>query len=164
MTAAAFAGGCAPRPKTVIDAFPKSGAATPWTLQDQVWSGTFDEAASALGDDAERWRGFEPQRVWLAIYRHDRQPKQTLTVRVFALATPAAARQALDAIRQFEGAAPLDIGQGGCWRAGGLAYVHGRLAIEIFGADNAWASQTQAAFLATYIEKFMPAGVADDPR
>ncbi len=47
--------GCAAMPRTVVEAFPPARVATPWVLQDEVWVGSFEEAAPALGEDAGTW-------------------------------------------------------------------------------------------------------------
>ena len=61
--------GCEGKRVTIADTFPKSAYASPWRLQGDVWSGSLEEATLGLGDEAQHWAVFEPERVWLAIYR-----------------------------------------------------------------------------------------------
>src|SRR5688572_9708842 len=72
--------GCADR-RAMIDAFPTGAAASPWLLDGAVWSGDFESAAAAIGDDAAAWRRLAPRRVWLAVYKHESRPTQRITIR-----------------------------------------------------------------------------------
>ena len=155
--------GCAARNTAVSDAFPVGSVASPWVLQGEIWSGTFDEAAPALGDDAETWRKLTPTRVWLAIYGHELQPERCVKVRCFAFATPENARTA------YNVAAPLvasrfQAGDEGCWTEIGVLYRWGRLVFDIFGDQATWASQVQASYLSAVISRQMPPGAPENPQ
>lgn len=155
--------GCADTRRPVTVAFPPAAAAWPWILQDAVWSGSFDESAPGLGEDAEKWRDHHPTRVWLAIYRHERDPRRRLTVRCFAFESSENARAALESFRPAD-AQPFDAGDEGCWTGVGVVFRWGRLVLEVFGPDASWGSQTQSSLLAAFLIKRMPAGAPEDPR
>jgi len=155
--------GCVGRNATVGEAFPPAAVAAPWLLSEPVWRGSFEEAAAALGDDAEVWRRFSPTRVWLAVYRHESDPEKRLTVRCLAFTSAEQARQAYTALAP-PAAAPYEIGDGGCWTDIGVLFHWGRLVFDIFGPQAAWTSQVQANYLAAIISRRMPAGLTDDPR
>lgn len=159
-----LAGGCAQRPATVVDAFPPARVATPWVLAGEVWSGTLAEAGPGLGEDAARWRGLGVEHVWLARYEHEDNPQRILTVRCLALPTPAAARRLFDELRPREDAWPFHGGDAGCWTGIGVLVQWGRLVIDVFGSEQSWSSEVQAALLAGHLLKRMPAGVPDEPR
>jgi hypothetical protein len=154
--------GCATT-QTVADAFPPARVATPWILQGEVWTGTFDEAATALGGDAEGWRQYEPQRAWLAKYAHEDKPERTITVRAFAFATPASAERAYLRFAPVT-AKPFAVADGGCWTEVGVLFHWKRLVFDIFGTRQSWDNEVQAAMLAGCITRRMPAGLPDQPR
>ncbi len=155
--------GCAQQHGTVVDAFPPAAAATPWILQDAVWSGTFDEAASALGDAAEAWAKHNLTWVWLAKYRHESHAEYCLTVRCFAFESPAEAHAAFDSYRPV-GAKSFRVGDAGCWTEFGVMFQWGRVVFDIFGDEASWNNELQAALLAGCIEQRMPPGVPENPR
>jgi hypothetical protein len=155
--------GCAAERRSVAEAFPPGSVASPWRLQGEVWCGTLDEAAAALGNDADRWRELGPTRVWLAVYRHEDKPAQTVTVRCFAFETADAARRAYDAVRPADAQA-YEAGDAGCWTEIGVLFQWGRLVLDVFGHDASWGSQVQASLLAAFITKRMPPGAPGNPQ
>ena len=159
-----FLCGCEQKRVSVADTFPKGSYASPWVLQGEVWSGTLGEAASGLGEEAEQWGRFAPERVWLAVYRHDTRANHKLTVRTWAFASTEQARRAFE---HFRPANPneLKAGDEGCWTPDGILVRWGRLGFDIFGSSpSAVASPEQAVYLLAFIEKRMPAGLPDAPR
>ncbi len=162
--AGAGLGGCNARHVSVADTFPKSSYATPWVLRGEVWSGSLDQAADAVGEEAERWAAFEPERVWLAVYRHDTRAGHELAVRVWAFASREHARQAYEHFRPDD-ADLLEAGDEACWTADGVLVRWGRLVFDIFGrGPSTSASPEQAVYLLAFFEKRMPAELPDDPR
>ncbi len=154
--------GCAAR-HTLADAFPPGSVAAPWVLREPVWSGSFDEAAPALGTDAGAWAKHRPTRLWLAVYEHEQTPQRRLKVRCFAFETGAAAEAAFEALRPPL-QRPYPLGDAGAWTDNGVLFRCGRLVFDIFGDEGALQSQTQATVLATAIVRRMPRGAADEPR
>jgi hypothetical protein len=133
-------------------------------LQDVVWDGSFERAAAALGDEAPAWGAFDPEHVWLAVYRHDTRAEHKLTVRAFAFSSPEQARRAFTRFRPTD-ADELEAGDAGCWTEDGVLVLWGRMVFDIFGSDpSAFASPEQAMYLLAFIEKKMPAGLPDAPR
>jgi hypothetical protein len=159
----AVVSGCVGPARSVTEAFPAGSLAAPWVLQSGVWSGSFEEAAAALGDDVAVWREYSPARAWLAVYCHEDALERCLKVRCFALASQEDARQAFEAVRPL-GAQPFKYGDIGCWTEIGVLFQWGRLVIEVFGPDASWGSQVQSAMLATHIAKRMPPGLLENPR
>jgi hypothetical protein len=155
--------GCAANRLTISDAFPPGSMADPWVLQGEVWTGSFDEAAPALGDDTEKWREYGPTRAWLAIYCHETEPQRCLKVRCFAFPAAENAREAFDEFRPFD-AKPFQCGDGGCWTEVGVLFHWGRLVFDIFGGDASWGSQVESSMLAVFIAQRMPAGAPDNPQ
>jgi hypothetical protein len=155
--------GCASPARSVVQVFPPGSTVAPWLLQHDVWTGRLDEAAPALGGDVAFWHQWKPEQVWLAVYCHEEVLERCLKVRCFALPSRAAARQAFEAL-QPQGARPFKYGDAGCWTDIGVLIQWGRLVVEIFGGDASWNSQVQAALLATFIAKRMPAGLPENPR
>ena len=155
--------GCAARNVTVASSLPAAAVAAPWVLTEPVWKGTFDRAAPALGDDAERWRPFSPTAVWLAVYRHETRDGRKLTARIFALPSDADARRAYE---HFAPAGAKAFGEGGesGWTRLGVLIRRDRLVIEIFGSDDSWSSQFAAARLAGFVETKMPADLPKAPQ
>ncbi len=156
-------GGCTSPARFVVDVFPPGSTAAPWLLQQEVWTGRFADAAQALGDDATFWSAQAPERLWLAVYCHEDVPDRCLKVRCFALSSRDAAQRAFDALQPPQ-ARPFKYGDAGCWTDLGVLFQWGRLVVEIFGVDASWSSQMQAALLATFIAKRMPAGLPENPR
>lgn len=155
--------GCTDR-RALIDAFPTGAAASPWLLDGSVWSGDFESAASAIGDDAPGWRRLAPRRVWLAVYKHESRPTQRITIRVFDLGSRAQAQVAYDEFKP-----PLvpgfSAGDSACWTSDGLLLRWGRLVLDIFGGDaQRGAVPEQAVYLLAFLEKNMPPGVPENPR
>lgn len=157
--------GCAEK-RSMIDAFPPGSIASPWVLIDDVWSGTFEQASPGIGAEAEKWRRFSPQRVWLASYKHDQRPQSRLTVRAFAFETAAAARAAYDHFEPIGPARrPFEAGDRGCWTDDGVMFVWGRLVFDIFASSPTQeASAEQAVYLCGHIERRMNAELAGAPR
>ncbi len=155
--------GCAGKRASLVDAFPPAASAAPWELDGEVWAGTFDEAAPALGDDAKTWAALEPTRVWLAVYTHQQRPGRRLTVRCLAFESPDRARQAYDAFKP-PAAKSFDCGDDGCWTEIGVLIHWRRLVLDIFGDSPSWNSEVESAMLAGRIEQLMPPGAPDDPR
>jgi hypothetical protein len=155
--------GCAPSKGTVAMAFPQASAAAPWVLEGQVWSGSFTDAGAALGPDALEWRPFGPQRVWLAVYRHESEAQRKLTARAFSFETPAAARSAWEAMRPVR-AKSFRAGDEGCWTEIGVMFVWGRLVFDIFGQQPSLPSEVAAASLTGYIQHNLRPGLADAPQ
>ncbi len=153
--------GCAAERRSVAEAFPVASVAAPWRLEGEVWSGAWDEAAPALGADADAWRPHGATRVWLAVYRHEDEPRRTVTVRGFAFASADAAREAYEALKPAE-AKRYEAGDAGCWTEVGVLFRWGRLVFDVFGQDASWGSQVQASLLAAYITKRMPPGAPGD--
>jgi hypothetical protein len=148
----------------VVDAFPPAASASPWVLVEEVWQGSFKEAAPALGDDAATWATHDPQWVWLARYEHERHPGYVLTARALAFPLADDARAAFDAFRAPEAkdfAGPWDAG---CWTDIGVMFRWGRLVFDIFGERAAWSNELQSAMLANGIAKRMPPGAPEEPR
>lgn len=153
--------GCeAQRGGAVIDAFPPGSMAAPWILQDDVWVGSFELAANALGEDAAAWAEYDPNRVWLAIYCHQDDREGCLTVRGFQFASADAARRAYEAFAPID-ADPLEAGDAGCWTDIGVMFRWGRLVFEVFGREATWANQVRSSFLTAYLTKRMPKGAVD---
>jgi hypothetical protein len=133
-------------------------------LQDAVWDGSFERAAAGLGEEAEQWRAFDPEHVWLAVYQHDTRPEHKLTVRAFAFSPAEQARRAFEHFRPPDADA-FQVGDEGCWTEDGVLVLWGRMVFDIFGNDpSAFASPEQAVYLLAFIEKKMPAGLPDAPR
>lgn len=158
----ALIAGCGRRTATIADAFPRAAMAAPWVLAREVWNGSFAEAEAALGPDADPWRMFGPQRVWLAVYRHEYEPHKKLTLRAFAFESRERAREAYTYFRPL-GGSDFKAGDAGCWTEVGVLFVWGRLVFEIFGWEGSWPSQVQAAVLAAFVQKHMPPGLPDEP-
>ncbi len=155
--------GCASQHATVVDSFPPAALADPWTLNDDVWQGSFAAAAPALGDEADRWARFGPQHVWLAIYTHAHLPHRKLTVRCFSYTSTEQARRAYEHFMPND-AQPYAAGDAGCWTDLGVLFCWGKLVFDIFGQDAPWDSQLQSGALAAYITNRMPAHLPDDPQ
>jgi hypothetical protein len=155
--------GCATHTTAVVEAFPVGSVALPWVLQGEIWSGTFDEAAPALGGDAETWRKLGPTRVWLAVYGHESQPGRCVKVRCFAFATVENARAAYKVAAPVLGSA-FQAGEEGCWTDIGVLYRWGRLVFDIFGDQATWASQVQASYVSAVINRQMPSGAPANPQ
>ena len=165
----AFVAGCSgrtlgPKVDSVAETLPPASVAAPWILQDEIWTGAWEAAAPALGDDADEWGRFEPQRVWLAIYRHESDAQRRMTVRAFAFRSADEARRAYEFFRPHEDAEPFEIGDGGAWTDLGVLFAWGRLVFEIFGDRPTWSNQLQAVFIGSVIEKRMPPALPEDPR
>ncbi len=157
-------GGCGGKRATLADAFPTGSYASPWLLQGALWDGSFEQAADALGDEAESWGAFDSEHVWLAVYRHDTRAEHRLTVRAFAFSSREQARRAFDHFRPAD-ADELEAGDAGCWTEDGVLVLWGRLVFDIFGNDpSAFASPEQAVYLLAFVEKKMPAGLPDAPQ
>ncbi len=153
--------GCA-SPAHIDEAFPPARVADPWILDGAVWSGTFDDAAAALGDDAAVLAPLGPRRVWIARYRHVSEPR-ALVARGLALGDVESARLAYRAACPAQGR-EFDRGDEGCWTDVGVAFRRERLVIEVFGQPPSWASTVQAAVLATYIDRRLtPRALTDLP-
>ena len=155
--------GCAANRLAIRDSFPPGSMAAPWVLQGEVWTGSFDDAAPALGDDANTWRKLGPTRAWLAVYCHETEPQRCLKVRCLAFPVADDARQAFDEFRPFD-AKPFQCGDAGCWTEFGVLFQWGRLVFDIFGGDASWGSQVESSMLAVFIAKRMPAGAPDNPQ
>jgi hypothetical protein len=141
--------------RTMLDAFPPGGTASPWVLTGDVWNGTFEQSREGIGAEAEQWAKHAPKRVWLANYSHDTRPRDRLTVRILQFESPDAARAAYDL---FEPVGPerraFDAGDRGCWTADGVLFVWGRVVFDIFGNGTAFgAIPEQAAYLAGFLER-----------
>jgi len=156
-------GGCGQNRHRVVDAFPTARVAAPWILEGEVWTGTFEDAAPALGDDAETWKKFSPTRVWLARYTREGDPARVLTVRCFAFDSPETARAAFEVFRPPL-AKPLRAGDVGCWTECGVLFQWQRLVFDIFGDDVSWGSEVNSSVMAAIIARRMPAGVPENPQ
>jgi len=155
--------GCQATRVTISDTFPKGTLASPWVLDGEVWDGEFSAASDSLGEEGEQWAGLDPWHVWLAVYRHDTQPRQKLILRAFAFASPDDARRAYDAVRP-RAPETLSMGDQACWTDDGVLVRWGRLVIDVFGVGTTRSSAPeQALYLAAFIEKKMPAGLPDAP-
>lgn len=156
--------GCSEKRVALIDAFPHGALAAPWALQGPVWSGTFAQAAEGLGVDADRWKAFSPERVWLAVYQHDTQRSRRMTVRAFAMETPARAQQAyLEFVPA--GAKAFKAGDEGVWTTDGVFFRWGRLVFDVFNSDaKKSAIPEQAVYLVAFLEKNMPRGLPEQPQ
>lgn len=154
---------CQARQMTLAEVLPPASYASPWVLRDGVWSGEFGRAADALGDEAAEWASPPPERVWLAVYRHEQQPTRTLTVRAFGFASSAEARAAYERHRPAK-AATFGAGDEACWTSDGVLVLWGRLVLDIFSAGAVRAEPEQAVYLLACIEKRMPPGLPDAPR
>jgi hypothetical protein len=139
-------------------------AAAPWRLRAAVWSGGFDEAAAALGEDAQRWGRFEPSRVWLAVYERGDDPETRLTLRVFAFESAERAEQAYGRNRP-DAAGSFAVGDEGCWLPDGVLFRWSRLVFESFVYEPAGHETAESVVpFVGYIERRMPAGLPGDPR
>lgn len=147
--------GCVKSPRTIEAAFPRGIAADPWALVDDVWTGPALRAASAIGDDWKRIEPHHPGRAWLAVYRHERDPERTVTVRAFQFDSPRTARRVFDAWRP-EDAPPFKIGDAGCFTDIGVMFVWGDTFFDIFANKADWNAQMQAAYLTGFIENKLP--------
>lgn len=156
-------GGCAWQAKTITAVFPAGSQAAPWVLQDAVWDGSFAQAARGLGEDAKDWRRFRPTHVWLAVYRHEDDPKRRTTVRAFAFDSRVAARKAYEHFRPTDAKA-FNAGDEGCWTEIGVLFVWGRMVFDVFGNDASFSSQGQSAYVTALIEKEMPTTLPEAPR
>ena len=156
--------GCSAKHGTIADTFPKSGSASPWILNGEVWSGTLEQAAAAIGEDAVAWGAFEPRQVWLAIYRHETRPANELTVRAWEFASVARAQEVYKFFSPGD-ADSLKAGDDACWTQDGILVLWGRMVFDIFGrGPAALASPEQAVYLLAFIEKGMPADLPENPR
>lgn len=156
--------GCNATRVTIADTFPKGSYATPWVLRGEVWSGSLARAVESLGEEAEQWRVFEPERLWLGVYQHDTRGDQELVVRVWAFSSLDQARRAYEQLRPDKPDA-LEAGDEGCWTDDGILVRWGRLVFDIFGrGPSGLASPEQAVYLLAFFEKQMPADLPDDPR
>lgn len=161
------AAGCTQHTATLTDAFPPAGVASPWILSGEVWNGSFEEAAPALGDDAETWRAHNPAGVWIAKYCLERRDDLCLTIRGFSFETADDARQAYDAFRPPDARPFGEDGESwdaGCWTEIGVLFQWGRLVFDVFGVGASLGDELQSAMLAAHLAKRMPAGIPDDPR
>ena len=148
-------GGCVKSPRTIEAAFPRGLAADPWALVDDVWTGPAVRAASAVGHDWKRIEPHHPERAWLAVYRHERNPERTVTVRAFEFDSRKTAQ------RVFENWKPQDapqfkIGDGGCFTEIGVMFVWGDTFFDVFANNADWNAQMQAAYLTGFIENKLP--------
>lgn len=156
--------GCAARNITIADVLPKGAYASPWILEQDVWSGPFELAAAGLGEEAEGWRALAPQHAWLARYAHEADPGQQLRVRVFSFADEHEAGRAFEHFRP-PAAGSIRAGDAACWTEDGILVQWGRLVLEIFGnAPEGYARPEQAVYLLACIEKRMPPALPRDPR
>lgn len=164
LTTAGLLAGCAQQEVTIADTFPPAAAARPWSLSQAPWSGAFEQAAAALGDDAQRWRTWQPQRVWLAVYVDPARPDARLTVRVFSFADAQTAGLAWAALRPA-GCEPFRAGDAGCWTDDGVIFRWGRLVYEVFVASaTERLAPEQTATVVGWIEKRTPADLPGEPR
>lgn len=162
LLSAAF--GCAPRPSAVVDAFPKGSCAAPWRLEGRVWTGRFEQAADAFGQEAESWVRFGPRRVWLANYAHEERPGERMSVRVLSFESAAAARSAYEHHQPLK-TEPLRAGDSACWTEDGILVLWGRLVLDIFAnAPHGHARPEQAVYLLAFFERAMSPQLAADPR
>ncbi len=156
--------GCVARGVKLVEVFPAGSVASPWRAEGPIWTGPFEEAAVALGDDAEGWRTHEPQRAWLARYAHDQRAGEHLLVRALSFAAPDAALRAFEAHLPLD-AQRIDAGDAAGWTADGILVRWGRLVFDIFGdAPSGMARPEQAVYLFAFIERRMPDDLPDDPR
>lgn len=163
-TTLAFATGCAQRRPRLARVFPHNSAAWPWLLRQSIWEGSIDQAASALGHDAELWQKLKPDRVWLAVYDHATRDDTQLAVRVFRFPTADEARAAYDAVRPPDAEA-FDIGDAGCWTSDGLLFVWGRLVFDVLiRSQSGEVDPEQTIAVVSFLEHRMPPGLPADPR
>jgi hypothetical protein len=156
--------GCASRATLLTDAFPPGSSARPWVLREPAWSGSFDSAAPALGDEAGDWAALGARQVWLAIYQHEQDARARLTARVFSFESAEAAREAY---RRFQPlpASGFRAGDEGCWTDVGVMFVWGKLLVDVFTSDpSTKASPEQAAFLVGLMERRMHPRLASEPQ
>lgn len=155
--------GCAQRRPAITEALPIASVATPWALEGALWTGDFDAARGALGDSADTWSLFQPQRVWLADYHHDTQRESRLTVRIFALASRSRAEEAYSLLSPFN-RQELKAGDEACWLRDGVLIRWGKLVVEIFSADpQVQVAPEQAFYLWAIIEKRLTREMAESP-
>jgi len=158
-----LAAGCQNKRTNIAGTFPIGGMADPWILEGTVWSGDPEQAAEGVGEDAEPWSAFEPQRVWLAVYRHDIRLRHTLVIRAWAFASQEQARQAYLHF-QPNVPEPLKAGDEGCWTKDGVLVLWGRMVFDIFGrGPGRLASPEQAVYLWAFLEKRMPPDLPLNP-
>jgi hypothetical protein len=155
--------GCASRTGVVADAFPPAALASPWELQGTVWSGTFEEATNALGDETPDWRRCEPTHAWIAKYCHVQTSHRCLTVRIFAFNDRAHAERAYTFF-QPKDPRPFKAGDAGCWTDFGVLIRWGRLVIDVFGPAASLDDQLQSGLLAGFLVNGMPTRAPDNPR
>ncbi len=162
--ALAFATGCAQRRPRLVRVFPHNSAAWPWLLRQNIWEGSIDQAASALGRDAEIWQKLQPDHVWLAVYDHATRDDTQLVVRVFRFPTADDARAAYDAVRPPHAEA-FDIGDAGCWTSDGVLFVWGRLVFDVLiRSERGEVDPEQTIAVVSFLEHRMPPGLPADPR
>lgn len=155
--------GCAGRDMTLVEAFPPAATADPWFLHEPVWTGPFEAAIEALGDDAQTWAGCNPTQVWLAVYCHRDLSERCLKVRAFAFADIADAHRAFEAFRPPD-AKRYHVGDEGCWTEIGVLFRWGRVVFDVFGPEASWGSQVQSSYLAAVLVKRTPPTLVEDPR
>ena len=144
--------GCTARHITIADTFPKGSYASPWVLQGKVWSGSLEQAADGIGDEATQWGTFGPERVWLAVYQHDTRVAHKLVVRAWEHFCPDDTRS-------------LQAGDEGCWTDDGILVLWGRMVFDIFGSGpSTLTSPGQAVYLLAFFEKQMPPDLPSAPR
>ncbi len=160
----AFAPGCASRTPRLSQIFPRDTTAWPWVLRQNVWEGTIDQAAPALGRDAEIWQKLRPDHVWLAVYDHATREDTQLVVRVFRFPTADDARAAYEAVRPPD-AEPFRIGDAGCWTSDGLLFRWGRLVFDVLiRSRSGHIDPEQTIAVVSFLEHRMPPGLPQDPR
>ena len=156
--------GCQQRRVTIAEAFPLGSFASPWELDGRVWSGTPAEAAEAVGADYAAWSACDPERIWLAVYRHDTRKNDTLTVRAWSFPSVEQASRAYDKFRPME-ASKLAAGDAACWTKDGILVLWGRVVFDIFGRGPTGGSNPeQAVYLLACLEKKMPRDLPSNPQ
>ncbi len=160
----ALLAGCSARTKTVTDTFPKGRAASPWVLRGEVWSGSAEDAAQGLGNEAESIKSLGPDHVWLAVYDHENRGKRTMTVRAYSFESDDASQRAYDRLRPSS-AKSFTGGSASCWTNDGLLIRWGRMLFDLFGSNpQDQAGPEQAVYLWAFVERAMPRGLPENPR
>lgn len=156
--------GCESPQRSVAETFPPGELIAPWQFEgEKVWSGSFADARPALGDDADTWGEYSPQRVWIANYRHRQKEGRRLVIRAFAFADVDIARAVLARFRP-ENAEPVEIREEGFHTQVGVMMRRGRMVYDVFSDETGFATEFQTEVMARYVEKTLSSERALDPK
>lgn len=155
--------GCASKSPRLDRALPVGHQASPWVLDGIIWSGRIEDAAESLGEEAAAWSDPMPQRIWLAVYRHDTKPEVRLVLRALSYDSRETAARVYDVHRPAR-AEDFRAGEAGHWTDAGVMFRAGRVVFEVFAAGPAeLVAPEQAAYLATIVTRGLSPQVVDNP-